>query len=73
MTEYEIVDAFSSIRNEVGNHVMNFVAVLFGYLVTANFVGSKLSRFQVSAKKLFIHYIRAQAAIGCLRSHRNDA
>jgi len=49
MTEYEIVDALSSLRAEIGGHVMNFAAVLFGYLVTAYFVGGKLSRFQVTA------------------------
>ena len=49
MTEYELVDALSSLRVEIGGHVMNFAAVLFGYLMTAYFVASKLSRFQVSA------------------------
>ena len=49
MTEYEIVDSFSSLRSEIGDHVMNYIAVLFGYLATAYFVGPALSRFQVSA------------------------
>ena len=49
MTEYEVVDVLSSLRAEIGDHVMNYAAVLFGYLVTAYFVGARLSRFQVTA------------------------
>ena len=49
MNEYEVIDALSSLRGEVGVHVMNFIAVLFGYLATAYFVGAKLTGFQISA------------------------
>ena len=48
MTEYEIIDALISIRADVAQHSMNFITVLFAYIVAAYFVGSKLSRFQVS-------------------------
>lgn len=48
MTEYELIDAMSSLRSEAGLHVMNFVYVMFGYIVAAYLVGAKLSRFQVS-------------------------
>ena len=48
MTEYEIIDAFVSLRLEIAQHSMNFASVLFGYLIAAYFVGSKLTRFQVT-------------------------
>ena len=48
MTEYELIDAIVTLRSEVALHSMNFVSVMFGYLVAAYFVGAKLSRFQVS-------------------------
>lgn len=48
MTEYEIIDAISSLRSEAGQHVMNFVSVMFGFIIAAYFVGAKLSRFQAS-------------------------
>ena len=47
MTEYEIIDAIVSLRLEIAQHSMNFASVLFGYLIAAYFVGSKLTRFQV--------------------------
>ena len=48
MTEYEIIDAFVSLRMEIAQHSMNFASVLFGYLIAAYFVGSKLTKFQVT-------------------------
>lgn len=48
MTEYEIIDAFVSLRMEIAQHSMNFASVLFAYLIAAYFVGSKLTRFQVA-------------------------
>ncbi len=48
MTEYEIIDAIVTLRSEVALHSMNFVSVMFGYIVAAYFVGAKLSKFQVS-------------------------
>ncbi|RLA50667.1 MAG: hypothetical protein DRQ98_12570 [Gammaproteobacteria bacterium] len=48
MTEYEIIDVISSLRSEAAQHVMNFVSVMFGFIVAAYLVGPKLSRFQVS-------------------------
>jgi len=48
MTEYEIIDAFISIRTEAAGHSMNFISVLFAYIVAAYFVGSKMSPSQVS-------------------------
>ena len=48
MTEYEIIDAFISIRTEAAGHVMNFVSVLFAYIVAAYLVGSKMSPSQAS-------------------------
>lgn len=48
MTEYEIIDAIVTLRSEVAQHSMNFVSVMFGYIIAAYFVGAKLSKFQVS-------------------------
>ena len=56
MNEYEVIDVLSSLRDEIGVHVTNFVAVLFGYLATAYFVGPKLSTFQVSAIN-FLYFV----------------
>jgi hypothetical protein len=50
MSPAEYIGLITSIQ--VDRHVMNFVAVLFAYLVTAYFVGSKLSPFQVRAVTL---------------------
>ena len=49
MTEYEVVDALSSLRGEAATHVMYFVSVMFGYVVAAYLVGEKISRFQALA------------------------
>ena len=46
MSEYEIIDVISSLRLEGAEHVMNFVTVMFSYVVAAYVVGAKLSRFQ---------------------------
>ena len=48
MTEYEIIDTIISVRADIAQHSMNFVSVLFAYILAAYLVGSKLSRFQVS-------------------------
>lgn len=37
------------LRSEVGDHVTNFVGVLFGHFATAHFIGHKLSTIQLSA------------------------
>ena len=49
MTEYEVLEMLSLLRSETGDHVTNFVGVLFGYLATAYFIGSKLSSIQLAA------------------------
>ena len=48
MTEYEVIDALISLRTEIANHSMNFVTVMFGYVVAAYLVGKRLTVFQVS-------------------------
>ena len=47
MTEYEYIDAMVSLRDSVGFHAMNYVSILFAYLIAGYFAGHKLSRFQV--------------------------
>lgn len=46
MTEYEVIDALSSLRSEGAEHVMNFVAVMFSYVFVAYVVGKKLTTAQ---------------------------
>ena len=49
MTEYEYIDAMATLRDSAGFHAMNYVAILFGYLVAGYFAGHVLSRFQAIA------------------------
>ena len=42
MTEYELADLFTSLSAEAGRSTMDFVTVLFAYLVVAHFVGASL-------------------------------
>jgi len=44
MTEYELADVVTSLIAEGGRSTMDFVTVLFGYLVFVHFVGAKLER-----------------------------
>ncbi len=47
MTEYELADLFTSLSAEAGRSTMDFVTVLFAYLVVAHFVGATLDRLYV--------------------------
>jgi hypothetical protein len=49
MTEYEYIDAMATLRDSVGFHAMNYIAILFAYLVAGYFAGQALSRFQAIA------------------------
>jgi hypothetical protein len=49
MSEYEYIDAMSTFRDSAGFHAMNYIAVLFAYLVAGFFAANILSRFQVIA------------------------
>jgi hypothetical protein len=44
MTEYELADLVNSLGAEAGRSTMDFVTVLFGYVVSAHFIGAGLSR-----------------------------
>lgn len=48
MTEYELADLFTSLSAEAGRSTMDFVTVLFAYLVVAHFVGATLDRVYVA-------------------------
>ena len=48
MTEYELADLFTSLSAEAGRSTMDFVTVLFAYLVVAHFVGASLDRIYVA-------------------------
>lgn len=48
MTEYELADLFTSLSAEAGRSTMDFVTVLFAYLVVAHFVGATLDRWYVA-------------------------
>jgi hypothetical protein len=49
MTEYEYIDAMATLRDSVGFHAMNYITILFAYLVAGYFAGQALSRFQAIA------------------------
>ena len=44
MSEYELLDLMTSLQAEGGRAFMDFVTVLFGYLVVAHFIGPNLTR-----------------------------
>ena len=44
MSEYELLDLLTSLQAEGGRAFMDFVTVLFGYLVVAHFIGPNLTR-----------------------------
>jgi hypothetical protein len=48
MSEYELVDAIASLQGEGGRAFMDFITVLFAYVVVAHFVGASLGRVTVS-------------------------
>ena len=47
MPTSELLDLLNSYQAEAGRATMDFVTVLFGYLVCAHFIGAGLSRFYV--------------------------
>ena len=53
MTEYEYIDAMVSLIDSVGFHAMNYISILFAYLIAGYFAGHTLSRFQVLAVTAF--------------------
>ncbi len=62
MTEYEYLDLIVTSRDSVGYHAMNYIGVMFAYVVAAylvgvNFHGSKRSRSQFYTR--FSRHIRA--------------
>ncbi len=48
MTEYELADLFTSLSAEAGRSTMDFITVLFAYLVLAHFVGATLDRAYIA-------------------------
>ena len=53
MSEYEYLDIITSMRDSVGFHAMNYIAILFAYLIASYFAGHMLSRFQAGAVTVF--------------------
>jgi hypothetical protein len=47
MSALEIIELQAILRAEVGRATMDFVTVMFGYLVCAHFIGASLSRTKV--------------------------
>ena len=47
MTEYELIDTAGAFQNLATTHFMNFVTILFAYLVCAYLIGDRLSRLQL--------------------------
>ena len=53
MSEYEYLDLISTYREETGFHAMNFIAILFAYLVAGYFAAHLLSGFQALSATVF--------------------
>ena len=64
MTEYELMDSAISYQDLGTTHFMNFVTILFAYLVCAYLVASKLTRLQVMALNVLYSTFSFGAAIG---------
>lgn len=70
MTEYEVIDALISLRTEIANHSMNFVTVMFGYVVAAYLVGKKLTCGMSDTPKLNFHVkVNAEVHIRCFQKY----
>ena len=63
MTEYELVDSAISYQDLATTHFMNFVTILFAYLVCAYLVAEKLTRFQLIALNVLYSTFSLGAAI----------
>ena len=53
MSEYQYLDVIVSMRDSIGFHAMNFIAILFAYLIAGYFAAHLLSRFQAIALTIF--------------------
>jgi hypothetical protein len=47
VTEYELLDVIATFQATATGHLMNFITVLFAYLVCAFLVGEQLTRLQI--------------------------
>lgn len=53
MSEYEYLDIITSMRDSGGFHAMNYIAILFAFLIASYSAGHMLSRFQAGAVTMF--------------------
>ena len=53
MSENEYVTAMIAMRDSVGFHGMNYVGILFAYLIAGYFAAEQLSRFQAITATVF--------------------
>ena len=53
MSEYEYLDVIATTREACGYHAMNYISLLFAYVLAGYFAGQTLSRFQVAAITTF--------------------
>ncbi len=63
MTEYELIDAAASFQNVATTHFMNFVTILFAYLICAYLVGDRLTRLQLWVVNVLYTVFTAQAGL----------
>jgi hypothetical protein len=73
MTEYEYLDAISTYRTEVALHAMNFIGILFAYLIAGYFAAHVLSRFQAVAVTAFYLILSPMPAIAAYEACRDFA
>jgi hypothetical protein len=49
MTEFEFIYMMNEMENTISIHIMNFISIIFAMLVTAYFIGAKLTRVMTGA------------------------
>jgi len=64
MTEYEILDLVSSESAQSATQFSLYLTVLFAYLVTAYFIGDKLTRAQVVVLTILYVFVNSAQALG---------
>ena len=68
MTEYELIDAFTSMVNIMQGSLTLYLSVVTGYLVLAYMVGDKLTVFQVTTISILFFIFAGGFLVGAQNS-----
>ena len=69
MSGLEIIELQAILRAEVGRATMDFVTVMFGYLLCAHFIGAGLSKIKVLALSIVYSVFCFYPIVGTLTSN----